>query len=428
MTRFGLGVLALVLTASVAHAEVAIEVGGTAGVHLFNGDGALGFVATNPNDGQKNSALFAARVGAYFMHHYGIEIESGIIPTEPNSTVFDVINFVLRAQLVYQLNSIADSGVVPFALIGGGLDKIVTSRMTTIIAENQKFEPYIGAGVKYSTGSGWGVRFDLRFLAPPAKGGGETLDAEMLFSLTRTFGGPKPVKKPVVEKKVDDDPDHDGIVGAADECPNEPEDKDGFEDADGCPDLDNDKDGIPDKDDKCPNEPETFNGYQDADGCPDTLPEKLKAFTGVIQGINFKLGAADLAPTSLPVLDKAIAVMAEFKDIKLEIQGHTDDQPLTSKAFADNTALSQARAESVKAYFVKKGIDASRMTAKGFGETQPVTDPKGLTGAPLNAARAKNRRVEFKLISAAPAVAPTTAPAAPPPAAVTAPAVPSPAK
>ena len=65
------------------------------------------------------------------------------------------------------------------------------------------------------------------------------------------------------------DRDHDGIVGAADRCPNEPEDKDGFEDEDGCPDPDNDHDGVPDVADRCPLEPEDRDGVDDGDGCPD---------------------------------------------------------------------------------------------------------------------------------------------------------------
>jgi OOP family OmpA-OmpF porin len=181
----------------------------------------------------------------------------------------------------------------------------------------------------------------------------------------------------------------------------EPEDKDGFQDADGCPDPDNDGDGIPDTADKCPNDPETKNGYQDEDGCPDEIPAKLKQFTGVIQGINFKTGDSALQASSNGTLDKAVAVLKEFGDLKLEIQGHTDDQPLKPGGkFADNQALSQARAESVKAYFVSKGIIEARLTAKGFGETVPVEDTKELKAGKLDAARAKNRRVEFKLVSA----------------------------
>ncbi len=65
------------------------------------------------------------------------------------------------------------------------------------------------------------------------------------------------------------DRDHDGVLDVDDRCPDEPEDRDGFQDADGCPDPDNDGDGIPDAIDKCPNDPEDFDGFQDDDGCPD---------------------------------------------------------------------------------------------------------------------------------------------------------------
>ena len=65
------------------------------------------------------------------------------------------------------------------------------------------------------------------------------------------------------------DPDKDGIPNRRDNCPNDPEDKDGFEDSDGCPDADNDQDGIPDVKDNCPNSPEDFDGFEDSDGCPD---------------------------------------------------------------------------------------------------------------------------------------------------------------
>ncbi len=66
------------------------------------------------------------------------------------------------------------------------------------------------------------------------------------------------------------DSDKDGIRDKDDKCPYEPEDKDNFEDEDGCPDTDNDQDGILDTDDKCPNDPEDMDGFEDEDGCPDT--------------------------------------------------------------------------------------------------------------------------------------------------------------
>jgi len=360
------------------------------------------------------------------------------------------------------------------------------SKNDHLIAKDTDAMLYAGIGFKYRVDGGWGLRVDGRILFPPSsKDDGFTEDFEALFSVYKEFGRHEAPPPPPVDNDPDHDGiigdadkcpnepedkdgfqdedgcpdldndgdgipdavdkcpnepedkdgfqdedgcpdpdnDHDGIPDAVDKCPNEAEDKDGFQDEDGCPDPDNDNDGVPDAEDKCPNEPETKNGYQDEDGCPDEIPAKLKQFTGVIQGINFKLGDSALQTSSNSMLDKAVAVLKEFPDLKLEIQGHTDDQPIKKGGkFADNVALSQARADTVKAYFVSKGIDEARLSAKGYGDSQPVTDPKDLKGAKLTTARAKNRRVEFKLVSnltqgATTAPAPAApAPAVPPPA------------
>jgi len=188
----------------------------------------------------------------------------------------------------------------------------------------------------------------------------------------------------------DPDTDGDGIVDTKDKCPKEPETKNGFEDEDGCPDSlpDADKDGIPDKDDKCVKEPETKNGYEDADGCPDKVPEKLKKFTGAIKGIEFEVGSATILPGSFKTLDNAIKVLQEFKDTRVEISGHTDstgDAELNKKLSAD-------RAASVKTYFVEKGMDPGRIDTIGYGPDKPVGDNATKAG------KAKNRRIEFRLL------------------------------
>ena len=67
----------------------------------------------------------------------------------------------------------------------------------------------------------------------------------------------------------DPDNDLDTVLDAQDKCPDQAEDQDNFEDRDGCPEPDNDKDGVPDVSDQCPNEAETKNGFKDEDGCPD---------------------------------------------------------------------------------------------------------------------------------------------------------------
>ncbi|MBK9033725.1 MAG: OmpA family protein [Myxococcales bacterium] len=159
------------------------------------------------------------------------------------------------------------------------------------------------------------------------------------------------------------------------------------------PPADSDGDDIADANDTCPDEMETKNGYQDEDGCPDSVPAPLKQFSGTVKGINFKKGSAEIERKSFKLLDKSAKALLGFPDLKVEIQGHTDDDGDDDS----NLALSQARAESVRTYLIGKGVDAARLTAKGYGETAPAVMIDGLKRSKLKAARAKNRRVEFKL-------------------------------
>ena len=81
-------------------------------------------------------------------------------------------------------------------------------------------------------------------------------------------------------------------------------------------------------------------------------------------------------------------IMLEYKEAKVIIEGHTDSQGDD----VDNLVLSQSRTESVKRYLVTQGIDESRMSAVGYGESKPVADNSSSKG------RAFNRRVDFKLV------------------------------
>ncbi|HUS31272.1 MAG TPA: OmpA family protein [Kofleriaceae bacterium] len=242
----------------------------------------------------------------------------------------------------------------------------------------------------------------------------------------------------------DVDDDKDGILDVNDKCRLEPEDKDSFEDEDGCPEADNDKDGILDPTDKCPVDPEDLDKFQDDDGCPDPdndndtvldpqdqcpeiagpvenngCPWPDSDGDGVIdkfdncpkwkgtpenQGCNIKqlvkitesklevyeatffaTNRSAIQKRSFKMLNNVAEVIKNHPEIKISIEGHTDDRG--SNKF--NLKLSQSRADAVLKYFVKRGVEPAQLTAIGYGEEQPIADNKTSKG------RAANRRVEF---------------------------------
>jgi OOP family OmpA-OmpF porin len=105
--------------------------------------------------------------------------------------------------------------------------------------------------------------------------------------------------------------------------------------------------------------------------------------TIVLRGINFDFDKAVIKPEAEPVLDAAADVLKENSDVKVRVGGHTDSVGTDEY----NQKLSERRANAVRDYLVKHGIDASRLTAVGYGESQPVADNKTKDG------RAQNRRV-----------------------------------
>ncbi|MBW2264032.1 MAG: hypothetical protein JRG91_18880 [Deltaproteobacteria bacterium] len=116
----------------------------------------------------------------------------------------------------------------------------------------------IDAGIRFRFGSG--IVLTL--------GAGAGLLAGVGTPAFRIFTG-LGYSPPRVGEPVEEDRDGDGILNIHDECPDEPEDRDKFDDDDGCADPDNDGDGFLDADDECPNKPEDKDGFEDDDGCPD---------------------------------------------------------------------------------------------------------------------------------------------------------------
>jgi outer membrane protein OmpA-like peptidoglycan-associated protein len=207
---------------------------------------------------------------------------------------------------------------------------------------------------------------------------------------------------PVIEKK---DKDEDGVYDDLDQCP----DVKGLAKFKGCPDTDGD--GIPDPDDKCPKLAglETFGGCPDTDkdgiednkdkcpnmygpvsngGCPLIEAKDREVLSFAMKAVQFELGKATLKSESYAVLNQIADIMRKYPDYILSIEGHTDNTGTTEV----NQRLSESRAKACYEYLIQKGIPASRMKYKGFGQSRPIADNSTYSGRTLN------RRVEFNLL------------------------------
>ncbi len=213
----------------------------------------------------------------------------------------------------------------------------------------------------------------------------------------------------------DPDNDHDGIPDVKDKCPLDPEDFDGFEDADGCPDPDNDHDGIPDAMDKCPNEPEDKDGFEDLDGCPDPdndhdgIPDekdKCPNEPETINGFQDDDGCPDKGDSTIVLSPDRIETLdpIQFTGVKLTrqslplieqvgatLRAHPEIVRLRITVHVQPTrsteadqTLSDKRAQAVRDWLVQWGIAATRLEARGFGGNKPLVAPEQRNAAKLN--------------------------------------------
>ncbi|GMV39133.1 MAG: hypothetical protein AMXMBFR64_08490 [Myxococcales bacterium] len=411
-------------TAAAQIPNPSLHIGVFGGYHLLDSDADFGDHDLVPLRKLESGPDFGVRLGLNITWLVGVEVEFEDAIVE-NTVTGDSVH-LLSGKALAVFHWLEHSEVVlPFALAGVGFYRLLADDP----GNDVDFFFTYGVGVKFMLADEVAFRIQVNHLLD-----GDALEGEVAnnFDVTGGFdffawGGREEPPPPPPDRDGDGlldsedrcpddagliayrgcpDRDKDGIADIDDQCPYEP----GVQSLQGCPDTDGD--GIADSKDKCPKQP----GLVEYDGCPDTdgdtipdpqdkcpqtpgVPEEqgcpakpkeevLKKFSGAIRGIQFDTGKATIRKQSFPTLDEAVQVLAEFPLITLIVEGHTDDRGSDVK----NLKLSQDRADSVKQYFVAKGIAADRLTAIGYGETKPVAPNK------TEAGRQENRRIEFKLI------------------------------
>ena len=224
---------------------------------------------------------------------------------------------------------------------------------------------------------------------------------------TADNGCPKPVVQ-THNPQTPFDTDNDGLADFEDLCPQ----SQGVRANRGCP-ADADEDGLPDEQDQCPE----IAGVLSNGGCPadtDALADELDAcseiagsqnnqnclehaaeqhsdktatVSSIATDITFETASSRLTEKSKILLDEVARILSKYPSIKLTVEGHTDD--LGDAAI--NLKLSEQRARACVSYLSRKGIDNTRMSATGYGETRPLSANSSAD------ARRRNRRVAFNL-------------------------------
>ncbi|HRG57595.1 MAG TPA: DUF5723 family protein [Bacteroidia bacterium] len=172
------------------------------------------------------------------------------------------------------------------------------------------------------------------------------------------------------------DNDKDGVPDIDDQCPTEP----GSKENRGCPNKDSDGDGIMDKDDDCPQ----TKGSANNKGCPELSPEEMFIVKKASETIKFAPLKDEILSIAYENLDKLAQLMKNNQALVLKMEVHTDNT--NSDSFA--MTLTKDRAAVLGEYFMKKGIESSRLKIVPFGDSKNIVENS------TNEGKEKNNRVE----------------------------------
>lgn len=279
---------------------------------------------------------------------WGVALETQIIETDiPSFTDFYRHSFELHG--TYALND--REGFTPYALLGvGGNYNDVRD-----VEDGDHVDPYGTAGIGFVTAplietGQLKLRGELRYIYDTFGDDFQDYQAAIGVEIP-LFGKPEPPEPPEPEVRV---------VEAE------------LEDSDG--------DGIPDEGDKCPGTP--AGTRVDGEGC--ALGDSIDLY-----GVLFAFDSADLHANARRLLMPVVKIFNRYPDLEVEVAGHTDS--VGSDDY--NQALSERRAEAVRRFLTDHGVPPGQVTARGYGESEPVASNDTGEG------RQQNRRVEIRILN-----------------------------
>ncbi len=401
----------------------------------------------NREELKRVSPLVGLRFAYFFKPWLGAEAELKLILTSTKTTDQSANIYGGRLQLIFQYPYLSKY-VVPYAAIGDGFDHI--SSPDDVLGSDTDWAPHIGAGFRFLVHRSITVRLDGRFLRAPSQQPPFHLNASLgEFMLGVSYRPSSRVVEATTQPEPprvdtdgdgifdsadrciaeaedkdlfddtdgcpDPDNDADGVLDATDKCPLEAEDRDSYEDEDGCLDPDNDNDTVLDTSDKCPGQPEDVDTFQDTDGCPELdndkdgfadATDKCPNEAEVINGNDDEDGCPDRGNALIVVAPDRLETLESFtfkktvltKDsnnllgqLGATLRAHPEILRVRITVYVNpskkpeaDVRLSEQRAFAIREWLIKYGIDEKRLEPRGFGGDKPLVDPKTKNAAAIN--------------------------------------------
>lgn len=303
--------------------------------------------------------LYGFSFGRHFSPAWTAELNINRTQMLENASGTGGLKMIARSADVLRVFN-RDSRFSPYITVGAG--ELETNRTSGPTANDFMAQAGLGAIVTLweNEGASFSLRPEIKARWDDAGAPGYLLDYIGTLGLQWSFG-----RVPVVAAAPPPPPP---VVAAPPPPPPPPP-----------PPADSDNDGVLDDVDRCPGTP--AGTLVDAFGCP-------QRGSIILQGVSFEFNSAQLTADSRPILARVASDLKKYPRLRVEMQGHTDS--VGSDQY--NLGLSQQRANSVREFLISEGVPAERVTARGYGEAQPVADNKTAEG------RARNRRVVMSVV------------------------------
>lgn len=339
--------------------------------HKYELSGAVGYHFFDSDRGLDDTEFYGLGFGYVINPKWTIEawITDGGEADADSNTGSDTDFSSYRLDALYHLPKFG--AWTPYVVGGIGRAEFDASGSS----EQDESQINLGLGLKRALSNNWNIRTDFRAIDNIDQGSDTDdtgTDFALQLALTYAFGHSAAAPVTVV-KAVDTD--GDGVVDTADLCPNTPSGV--TVNSRGCP-LDTDGDGVYDYKDQCPGT--AANLKVDNVGCPIKLMDSVE----ITLAVQFDTNSSVVKPQYYDDIKRVAVFMSQYEGTQVVVQGHTDSRG----SAAYNESLSQRRAAAVAQVLINQhGVSASRVSAKGFGESSPIASNDTKEG------RAENRRV-----------------------------------